>query len=140
MRVPFADKTHIKVPKNGLTDEQVLFLGDIFPTGWQAAVQCDIEPTDTVAIWGAGPVGQMAIRSAMLLGAKQVIAIDRVPERLDMAQAGGADHHQLRGGERHRAPQRTHRRQGPGEVHRRVGMEAHATATSIRCTTAPSRR
>jgi threonine dehydrogenase-like Zn-dependent dehydrogenase len=89
VRVPFADKTHIKVP-DGLTDEQVLFLGDIFPTGWQAAVQCDIEPTDTVAIWGCGPVGQMAIRSALLLGAKQVIAIDRLPERLSMAQAGGA--------------------------------------------------
>jgi threonine dehydrogenase-like Zn-dependent dehydrogenase len=89
VRVPFADTTHIKVP-NGLTDEQVLFLGDIFPTGWQAAVQCDIQPTDTVAIWGAGPVGQMAIRSAILLGAKQVIAIDRLPERLSMAKAGGA--------------------------------------------------
>ncbi|HZH52011.1 MAG TPA: zinc-dependent alcohol dehydrogenase [Microvirga sp.] len=89
VRVPYADKTHIKVP-DGLTDEQVLFLGDIFPTGWQAAVQCDIEPTDTVAIWGAGPVGQMAIRSALLLGAKQVIAIDRLPERLSMAKAGGA--------------------------------------------------
>src|SRR3978361_2076597 len=89
LRVPFADATHIKVP-DGMTDEQVLFLGDIFPTGWQAAVQCDIEPTDTVAIWGAGPVGQMAIRSAMLLGAKQVMAIDCVPERLSMARAGGA--------------------------------------------------
>ena len=88
--VPFADKTHIKVTDSGLTDEQVLFLGDIFPTGWQAAVQCDIDPQDTVAIWGAGPVGQMAIRSAVLLGAKQVIAIDRIPERLDMARAGGA--------------------------------------------------
>ncbi len=75
VRVPFADATHIKVP-DSLRDEQVLFLGDIFPTGWQAAVQCDIEPTDTVAIWGCGPVGQMAIRSAILLGAKQVIAID----------------------------------------------------------------
>jgi threonine dehydrogenase-like Zn-dependent dehydrogenase len=89
VRVPFADATHIKVP-DSLTDEQVLFLGDIFPTGWQAVVQCDIEPTDTVAIWGCGPVGQMAIRSAILLGAKQVIAIDRLPERLGMAEAGGA--------------------------------------------------
>jgi threonine dehydrogenase-like Zn-dependent dehydrogenase len=62
VRVPYADKTHIKVPANGLSDEQVLFLGDIFPTGWQAAVQCDIQPTDTVAIWGCGPVGQMTIR------------------------------------------------------------------------------
>ena len=89
LRVPFADTTHIKVP-DSLTDEQVLFLGDIFPTGWQAAVQCDIQPTDTVAIWGCGPVGQMAIRSAMLLGAEQVIAIDHLPERLSMAEAGGA--------------------------------------------------
>ncbi len=61
---------------------KLLFLSDIFPTGWQAAVQCDIQPTDTVAIWGCGAVGQMAIRSALLLGAKRVIAIDRVPERL----------------------------------------------------------
>ena len=87
--MPFADTTHIKVPDRH-TDEKVLFLGDIFPTGWQAAVQCDIQPTDTVAIWGCGPVGQMAIRSAILLGAKQVVAIDRLPERLSMAEAGGA--------------------------------------------------
>jgi len=89
LRVPFADATHIKVP-DGIPDEKVLFLGDIFPTGWQAAVQCDIQPTDTVAIWGCGPVGQMAIRSAVLLGAKQVVAIDHLPERLEMAAAGGA--------------------------------------------------
>jgi threonine dehydrogenase-like Zn-dependent dehydrogenase len=89
LRVPWADATHIPVP-DSFSDEQALFLGDIFPTGWQAAVQCDIQPTDTVAIWGAGPVGQMAIRSAILLGAKQVIAIDRLPERLSMAEAAGA--------------------------------------------------
>jgi threonine dehydrogenase-like Zn-dependent dehydrogenase len=89
VRVPFADVAPVKIP-NGLTDEQVLFLGDILPTGWQAAVQCDIHPEDTVAIWGAGPVGQFAIRSAVLLGAKQVIAIDHLPERLSMAKAGGA--------------------------------------------------
>src|SRR3954469_2786713 len=89
LRVPFADTTHIKVPRS-LTDEQVLFLSDIFPTGWQAAVQADIQPTDTVAIWGCGPVGQMAIRSAILLGAEQVIAIDMLPERLSMAEAAGA--------------------------------------------------
>lgn len=89
VRVPFADVGPVKVP-DGLTDEQVLFLGDIFPTGWQAVVQCDIEPTDTVAIWGAGPVGQFAVRSAILLGAKQVVMIDHVPERLAMARAGGA--------------------------------------------------
>jgi threonine dehydrogenase-like Zn-dependent dehydrogenase len=90
LRVPFADATHIKVPDTGLTDEQLLFLGDIFPTGWQAAVQCDIRPTDTVAVWGCGPVAQFAIRSALLLGAKQVIAIDNLPDRLSMARAGGA--------------------------------------------------
>jgi threonine dehydrogenase-like Zn-dependent dehydrogenase len=89
LRVPYADATHIKVP-DSLSDDQALFLGDIFPTGWQAAAQCDIETTDTVAIWGCGPVGQMAIRSAILLGARQVIAIDCVPERLTMAEAGGA--------------------------------------------------
>ena len=89
LRVPFADTTHIKVP-DGIPDEKLLFLSDILPTGWQAAVQCDIEPTDTVAIWGCGPVGQMAIRSAILLGAKQVVAIDRLPERLEMANAAGA--------------------------------------------------
>jgi threonine dehydrogenase-like Zn-dependent dehydrogenase len=89
VRVPYADVGPVKVP-DGLTDEQVLFLGDIFPTGWQAAAACDIEPTDTVAIWGAGPVGQFCVRSAILLGARQVIMIDRVPERLAMAEAGGA--------------------------------------------------
>ncbi|MEY9185505.1 threonine dehydrogenase-like Zn-dependent dehydrogenase [Bradyrhizobium sp. USDA 326] len=89
LRVPFADATHIKVPA-GIPDEQLLFLSDIFPTGWQAAAQCDIEPTDTVAIWGCGPVGQMAIRSAILLGANQVVAIDCLPDRLSMAEAGGA--------------------------------------------------
>jgi threonine dehydrogenase-like Zn-dependent dehydrogenase len=128
VRVPFADKTHIKVP-DGLTDEQVLFLGDIFPTGWQAAVQCDIEPTDTVAIWGAGPVGQMAIRSAILLGAKQVIAIDRVPERLDMAKAGGAitinfDEESVI----ERLNELTNGK-GPEKCIDSVGMEAHAAGT-----------
>jgi threonine dehydrogenase-like Zn-dependent dehydrogenase len=89
LRVPFADATAIKVPE-GMTDEEALFLGDIFPTGWQAAFHCEIERTDTVAVWGCGPVGQMCIRSAILLGAKQVIAIDRLPDRLSMAEAGGA--------------------------------------------------
>lgn len=89
VRVPYADVAPVKVPDN-LTDEQVLFLGDIFPTGWQAAVQCDIQPTDTVAIWGAGPVGQFAIRSAVMLGAEQVVAIDNQPDRLSMAEAAGA--------------------------------------------------
>ncbi len=120
---------------------RLLFLGDIFPTGWQAAVQCDIEPTDTVAIWGCGPVGQMAIRSAILLGAKQVIAIDCLPER--PAHGGGRrrHHHQLRGRERDRAAERADRRQGPGEVHRcgRHGERMSRSRSPIRCSTAPSR-
>ncbi|MEW6254861.1 MAG: zinc-dependent alcohol dehydrogenase [Pseudomonadota bacterium] len=89
LRIPFADSGPIKVP-NGLTDEQVLFLSDIFPTGYMAAEFCDIKPGDTIAIWGCGPVGQMAIRSAFMLGAERVIAIDTVPERLALAQASGA--------------------------------------------------
>jgi threonine dehydrogenase-like Zn-dependent dehydrogenase len=89
LRVPFADTTVQKVP-DGIPDEKLLFLSDIFPTGWQAAVQADIQPTDAVAIWGCGPVGQMTIRSAILLGAEQVVAIDCLPERLEMAEAAGA--------------------------------------------------
>ncbi len=75
MRVPYADVGPFKVPPH-LTDEQVLFLTDIFPTGYMAAENCDIEQGDTVAVWGCGPVGQFAIRSAFLLGAERVIAID----------------------------------------------------------------
>ncbi|MFL5187831.1 MAG: zinc-dependent alcohol dehydrogenase [Microvirga sp.] len=128
LRVPFADATHIKVP-DGVPDEKLLFLSDIFPTGWQAAVQCDIQPTDTVAIWGAGPVGQMAIRSAILLGAKQVVVIDRVPERLAMAEAGGAiainfDEESVI----ERLNELT-KGKGPEKCIDAVGMEAHATAT-----------
>ncbi len=81
LRVPFADVGPIKVPA-GLQDEQVLFLSDIFPTGYMAAENCGMEPGDTVAVWGCGPVGQFAIQSAWMLGAGRVIAIDRVPERL----------------------------------------------------------
>ena len=87
-RVPFADIGPIKVPET-LSDEQVLFLSDIFPTGYMAAENCDIQGGDTVAVWGCGPVGQFAIKSAWLLGAERVIAIDRFPERLAMASAHG---------------------------------------------------
>jgi len=128
VRVPFADSGPVKIPE-GLDDRKVLFLGDIFPTGWQAAVQCEIEPDDTVAVWGAGPVGQFAIRSAVMLGAKQVVAIDGLPDRLSMAEAGGAipvnfeeesvlDRLQeLTGGK------------GPEKCIDAVGLEAHATRT-----------
>jgi threonine dehydrogenase-like Zn-dependent dehydrogenase len=127
LRVPFADGTHIKVP-DSLTDEQVLFLGDIFPTGWQAAVQCDIERTDTVAIWGAGPVGQMAIRSAVILGARQVIAIDCLEDRLSMAAAGGAETINF---EEESVVERLNELtdgKGPDKCIDAVGLEAHATS------------
>ena len=90
VRVPFADTGPVKIP-DGLADEQVLFLSDIFPTGYMAAENCAIEPGDVVAVWGCGPVGQFAIRSAFLLGAERVAAIDRIPERLRLAAAGGAE-------------------------------------------------
>jgi threonine dehydrogenase-like Zn-dependent dehydrogenase len=89
-RVPFADVGPFKVPDH-LGDEQVLFLTDIYPTGFMAAENCNIQPGDTVAVWGCGPVGQFAIRSASMLGAGRVIAIDTVPERLAMATEGGAE-------------------------------------------------
>src|SRR5213076_705297 len=83
-RVPYADVGPLKIP-DGLEDEQVLFLSDIFPTGYMAAENCNIQPGDTVAVWGCGPVGLFAIKSAYLLGAGRVIAIDRFPDRLRMA-------------------------------------------------------
>ena len=85
VRVPFADVGPMKVP-DGLTDDQVLFLTDILPTGYMGAEMCGIRPGDTVAVWGCGPVGQFAIASAYLLGAEKVIAIDRFPYRLQMAR------------------------------------------------------
>ncbi|WP_299015368.1 zinc-dependent alcohol dehydrogenase [uncultured Caulobacter sp.] len=90
MRVPYAATTVIKVPESG-EDEKYLFLSDILPTGWQAAAFADIRPTDTVAVWGCGPVGLFTIQSALIMGAKRVIAIDDVPERLAMAQGLGAE-------------------------------------------------
>ena len=85
VRVPFADVGPLKI-ENGFSDEQVLFLSDIFPTGYMAAEACGIKAGDTIAVWGCGPVGLFAIKSAFLLGAERVIAIDRVPERLQMAR------------------------------------------------------
>jgi threonine dehydrogenase-like Zn-dependent dehydrogenase len=91
-RVPFADVGPIKI-ENGLPDESVLFLSDIFPTGYMGAEMCDIKPGDVIAVWGAGPVGQFAIASAVMLGAERVIAIDKYPYRLEMAltKAGATD-------------------------------------------------
>jgi len=90
VRVPFADVGPLKVP-SGIPDEKLLFLSDIFPTGYAAVERCKIKPTDVVAVWGCGPVGQMAIRSALILGAGRVIAIDRFAARLDLAEQGGAE-------------------------------------------------
>jgi threonine dehydrogenase-like Zn-dependent dehydrogenase len=90
VRVPFADIGPLKVPES-LTDEQVLFLSDIFPTGFMAAENCGIQPGDTVAVWGCGPVGLFTIMSALLLGAERVIAIDAYPERLQKASNLGAE-------------------------------------------------
>ncbi len=129
VRVPYADVGPIKVD-NGLSDEQVLFLSDIFPTGYQAAEQCGIKQGDTVAVWGCGPVGLFAIQSAYLLGAERVIAIDRFKERLDMARDVGKAEvinyetdtsdlietlKQMTGGH------------GPDHCIDAVGMEAHGT-------------
>jgi threonine dehydrogenase-like Zn-dependent dehydrogenase len=89
--VPFADVGPIKIPQN-LADDQVLFLSDIFPTGYMAAENCDIQPGEIIAVWGCGPVGQFAIKSAYMLGAERVIAIDRFDYRLRMArEQGGAE-------------------------------------------------
>jgi threonine dehydrogenase-like Zn-dependent dehydrogenase len=84
-RVPFADVNPFKVPEE-LPDEKVLFLSDIFPTGYMGAEMCNIQPGDTIAVWGCGPVGQFAMKSAYLLGAERVIGIDRFPYRLQMAR------------------------------------------------------
>jgi threonine dehydrogenase-like Zn-dependent dehydrogenase len=89
-RVPWADVNSLPIP-DGLTDEQVLFLGDVLPTGWQAAERGDIKPGDVVAVWGCGAVGQFSIQSAILQGAARVIAIDRFPIRLRMATDAGAE-------------------------------------------------
>jgi len=129
VRVPCADRAPLVIP-DGLDDEQVLFLSDIFPTGYMAAENCDIQPGDSVAIWGCGPVGQFAIRSALLLGAERVIAIDRIPERLSLARIAGCTdtinfdddnvQEQLRlmtGG------------RGPDACIDAVGLEAHGTGS-----------
>jgi len=125
-RVPFSDVGCFKIPDE-LTDDQTVFLTDIYPTGYMAAENCNIQPGDTVAVWGCGPVGQFAIRSAFLLGAERVVAIDRYPERIEMARQGGAETlnyededvidelKEMTGG------------RGPDSVIDAVGMEAHGT-------------
>jgi len=126
-RVPFADVGPIKVPDH-LRDEQVLFLSDIFPTGYMGAEMCDIKPGDTIAIWGCGPVGQFSIRSAFLLGAERVIAIDEVPERLKMAEDGGAETINYREESVYERLMDMTGGRGPDACIDDVGMEAHAPA------------
>lgn len=130
LRVPYADVGPIKID-SGLSDEEVLFLSDVFPTGYMAAENADIEENDTVAVWGCGPVGQFAIQSAWMLGADRVVAIDRVSERLDMARAHG-DAETIHFEEENvyeRLMEMTGDR-GPDRCIDAVGTEAHGTGLS----------
>jgi threonine dehydrogenase-like Zn-dependent dehydrogenase len=124
-RVPFADVGPIKI-ENGFTDEQVLFLSDIFPTAYMAAEACDIQPGDTVAVWGCGPVGQLTVKSAYMLGAERVIAIDRFPDRLRMArEQGGAETLNYEEVDVYDALMDMTGGRGPDACIDAVGMEAH---------------
>jgi threonine dehydrogenase-like Zn-dependent dehydrogenase len=125
-RVPFADVGPLKVPEE-MTDEQVLFLSDIFPTGYMAADACGIQPGDIIAVWGCGPVGQFAIKSAYLLGAEQVIAIDRFPYRLRVArERAGADTINYEKQDVHEALKEMTGGRGPDHCIDAVGLEGHA--------------
>jgi threonine dehydrogenase-like Zn-dependent dehydrogenase len=125
-RVPFADFGAFKVPE-GLTDEQVLFLTDIFPTGYMGAENAEIEPGDTVAVWGCGPVGQFAIQSAWMFGAGRVIAIDTVPERLAMARKNGrAETIDFMDQDVYETLQEMTKGRGPDRCIDAVGAEAHS--------------
>jgi threonine dehydrogenase-like Zn-dependent dehydrogenase len=124
VRVPFADIGPIKVPSS-LTDEQVLFLSDVLPTGYMAAENCDIQEGDTVAVWGCGPVGLFSIASAKLLGAGRVIAIDRFPERLRKAREAGAETLNYESTDILAALREMTGGRGPDACIDAVGLEAH---------------
>jgi threonine dehydrogenase-like Zn-dependent dehydrogenase len=128
VRVPFADVGPLRLP-SGIPDEKLLFLSDIFPTGYAAVERCNIKPTDVVAVWGCGPVGQMAIRSAFILGAAKVIAIDRFAPRLAMAARAGAEviNYEECDDLNEELKWRTGGR-GPDVCVDSVGMEAHGTS------------
>jgi threonine dehydrogenase-like Zn-dependent dehydrogenase len=128
LRVPYADVGPIKI-ESGLPDEKVLFLSDIFPTGYMAAEQADIEPGDTVAVWGCGPVGQFAIRSAWMFKAGRVIAIDRVAERLQMARDGKAETIDFSQHNVYDTLMDMTKGRGPDRCIDAVGAEAHATGS-----------
>jgi threonine dehydrogenase-like Zn-dependent dehydrogenase len=126
-RVPFADVGPLKVP-DGLSDDQVLFLSDILPTGYMGAEMCNIQPGDTIAVWGCGPVGQFAIKSAFLLGAERVIAIDRFPYRLRMArEQSGAETLNYEDTNIQEALKEMTGGRGPDACIDAVGMEAHGS-------------
>ena len=127
VRVPHADVGPFKV-QNGLPDEKVLFLTDIYPTGYMAAENCDIRPGQVIAVWGCGPVGQFAIRSAMILGAGRVIAIDRFPERLEMARSAGAETIDYSEADVHDELMAMTGGRGPDACIDAVGMEGHGTS------------
>src|SRR6476659_2809271 len=131
VRVPFADVGPIKI-ENDLPDEKVLFLSDIFPTAYMGAEMCDIKPGDVVAVWGAGPVGLLAMSSAYLLGAEKVIAIDRVDYRLQMARdkAGAVTLNYDEVDVQDALKELTAGR-GPDACIDAVGMEAHADKTPL---------
>ena len=127
-RVPFADVGPVQIP-DGVSDEQALFLTDIFPTGYMAAENCDIQGGDIVAIWGCGPVGQFAIKSAFMLGAERVIAIDHIPERLEMAKTQGkAEVLNYEDADVQKKLTEMTGGRGPDSCIDCVGMEAHGTS------------
>jgi threonine dehydrogenase-like Zn-dependent dehydrogenase len=128
MRVMWADANAQKVP-DGMPDDQVVFLSDIFPTGYMAAENGNIQPGDTVAVWGCGPVGQFVIRSAWMFGAGRVIAIDRVPERLEMARKGKAETIDFSKDTVYDRIQEMTKGRGADVCIDAVGAEAHATAS-----------
>ena len=126
VRVPFADVGPLKVPED-LSDEQVLFLSDIFPTGYMAADVCGIQPGDIVAVWGCGPVGQFAIKSAYMLGAERVIAIDRFEYRMKIArERAGADTINYEEVDIYEALREKTGGRGPDHCIDAVGMEGHS--------------
>jgi threonine dehydrogenase-like Zn-dependent dehydrogenase len=128
LRVPYANVGPLKL-NNGIEDEKVLFLSDIFPTGYMAAENCNIQEGDTVAIWGCGPVGQFAIKSAFMLGAGRVIAIDNVPERLAMAASSGAETVNFDDVDVYETLMEMTNGRGPDSCMDAVGCEAHAGGT-----------
>jgi threonine dehydrogenase-like Zn-dependent dehydrogenase len=130
VRIPFADFGAFIVP-DGYSDEQVLFLSDIFPTGYMAAENCDIKKGQTIAVWGCGPVGLFSIMSAFVLGAGRVIAVDSIKERMDLARKLGAEVIDYKNGSVHDQILEVTKGQGPDAVIDAVGMESMGSETAM---------